>query len=875
MFNLFSGLGLFETTSPSPAKRLADALRFRPTIEQLPDRIAPATLTFRGGENALWSVNKSWSEGSEPANKAPVDGDTLLFTALSENGGGKNDLVLRNITLRVESTFPAGNTIQLDQSLGVSDGYMRAGTISGNANLTVESAGGKGTFTVTAGSFGGPVTSRLVVQENASLWIGDPNVASNNTITFNGRGIENNGTITYTHNTIHLTNKAEIINNKAFTAAGEMSLEITTDGTSAGFSQTKAAGSILTVSDVAALVISSPYVDTAANTNISVGTASQLVLRGGGTLRTTLTLNGAPKNSAFHLADTTAAKVDYYIAPEFNAQGKGSLSFSGTSYAVYPRIYLFPNVDLQFSENVQFTTKGALIQGVDPMGAVLAPNDPGTAKIVLGSGQNHAFTSTWLRNAALHVQQGSRVYLVQYAGLGTSRLERSGALVLNSGQAQLGWPPVGWPQDWTQGAVFPFLEMSEHGRIILNRPWAPEVPTLILETGNIVKANAADDTAWIQNNVGGLIWKPANRGISTIEAKVSSPVPGLRVDSGSTLVMGTVRLNGTPVPRPPAPPGGMSQLRLEGANFDVASELLISAPLAGDGVLAGYGTVTASLLTNSGSILPGDTNALGAIDVDGDFTQKPSGTLAIEIGLDSVGGGGAADSVGIIGTGRKVILGGALDLQLIGGYVPTASDNVFTLLLLDDPTSTILGEFDAYPEGMLVDLAGRLYALSYQGGDGNDVTLTAQASPYPNGQWASSVLGYSSQYSAGSWAAAQALGAPDTFGYGDHATAWAPYPMNGSQEFITLGFQTPVYATGVLIRETYGNGFVTQVDLLDENDVYHTIWVGTDPTQPGSAEDFTINFAATAYKVKGVRIFADTDHDPNAWEEIDAVRLLS
>ena len=39
--------------------------------------------------------------------------------------------------------------------------------------------------------------------------------------------------------------------------------------------------------------------------------------------------------------------------------------------------------------------------------------------------------------------------------------------------------------------------------------------------------------------------------------------------------------------------------------------------------------------------------------------------------------------------------------------------------------------------------------------------------------WASSVLGYSSQFSDTAWSAFQALGEPDTMTYGDIDTAWA------------------------------------------------------------------------------------------------------
>lgn len=151
--------------------------------------------------------------------------------------------------------------------------------------------------------------------------------------------------------------------------------------------------------------------------------------------------------------------------------------------------------------------------------------------------------------------------------------------------------------------------------------------------------------------------------------------------------------------------------------------------------------------------------------------------------------------------------------------------------------------------------------------------LSAPALAASVDQYASSVLAFSSEWSPGSWSAWQALGAPDTFAYGDIATAWAPRPANGTLEYITLRFATPVYADGVTIRETYGNGFVYQVDVLDTSSVLHTVFAGTDPSLPGSPVDFLVSWARTPYLVSGVKIYSNTDHDLSAWEEIDSVQL--
>ena len=141
-------------------------------------------------------------------------------------------------------------------------------------------------------------------------------------------------------------------------------------------------------------------------------------------------------------------------------------------------------------------------------------------------------------------------------------------------------------------------------------------------------------------------------------------------------------------------------------------------------------------------------------------------------------------------------------------------------------------------------------------------------------QWASEVIDFSSQYSSGSWSAAQALGPPDTFQYGDFSTTWQGQTRNGSIEFLSVGFADPVFATDVVIRETYGNGFVRRVELIDVNDQLHEVFNGVDDSETFVPFDFTVSFPKTDYLVKGVKITTDTDHDLNAWESVDAVKLI-
>lgn len=140
-------------------------------------------------------------------------------------------------------------------------------------------------------------------------------------------------------------------------------------------------------------------------------------------------------------------------------------------------------------------------------------------------------------------------------------------------------------------------------------------------------------------------------------------------------------------------------------------------------------------------------------------------------------------------------------------------------------------------------------------------------------QYASSVIEFSSQWRDDRWSAAQVLGEPDTLEYGDLPTSWAPRFQNGTTEFISVGFNTPVYAFGATIRETWGNGFVSQIDALDTNNTLHTVWSGIDPSQPGNPVNFLANWNITQFLVTGLKIYVNTDHNLQTWEEIDSIQL--
>lgn len=139
-------------------------------------------------------------------------------------------------------------------------------------------------------------------------------------------------------------------------------------------------------------------------------------------------------------------------------------------------------------------------------------------------------------------------------------------------------------------------------------------------------------------------------------------------------------------------------------------------------------------------------------------------------------------------------------------------------------------------------------------------------------QYATNIIDFSTQYGDSRWSAEQAVGEPNTFEYGDIDTAWTSSSKNGGTEFITLGYDCPIFASGVTVREISGNGFVSKIDVVDTSNVLHTVWQGVDPSQPGSPVDFSISWEPTSFLVKGVKVYVDTQHSTE-WEEIDTVEL--
>ena len=109
---------------------------------------------------------------------------------------------------------------------------------------------------------------------------------------------------------------------------------------------------------------------------------------------------------------------------------------------------------------------------------------------------------------------------------------------------------------------------------------------------------------------------------------------------------------------------------------------------------------------------------LGTLTITGDYTQTASGELAIEVGGLTPGTGHDRLSVGGTAT-----LDGALSVDLVNGDFPAVGDTVAVDLGIGTTGGTT---FAGLSEGTAFDMAGpTTVRVSYAGGSGNDVSLTA------------------------------------------------------------------------------------------------------------------------------------------------------
>ena len=156
----------------------------------------------------------------------------------------------------------------------------------------------------------------------------------------------------------------------------------------------------------------------------------------------------------------------------------------------------------------------------------------------------------------------------------------------------------------------------------------------------------------------------------------------------------------------------------DGGTLDVAAggQLLNSSSLLEirAGQFIGNGTVNSSVLHTGGVVSPG--NSPGIITVNGNYTLDPGGLLFIETADGDPGV--HYDQLQVNG---EVTLAGNLEVDIINTITKGSQ---FTIID-NDGADPVIGTFAGIPEGGVYEGKYDHYSVSYVGGDGNDVVLTA------------------------------------------------------------------------------------------------------------------------------------------------------
>ncbi len=160
--------------------------------------------------------------------------------------------------------------------------------------------------------------------------------------------------------------------------------------------------------------------------------------------------------------------------------------------------------------------------------------------------------------------------------------------------------------------------------------------------------------------------------------------------------------------------------------FDLTGSLAGTLTLGNNDLLQGNGTVAGGFTAASGStVAPG---ASPDIINSGNVSFTSGSTYSVELNGTTPGSSGH-DQLNV--TGTVSLSGSTLDVTL--GFTPSPGDEF--IIIANDGADAVTGNFSGLAEGAVVNTL----IISYVGGDGNDVVLTATDPPVVTTQAASSV----------------------------------------------------------------------------------------------------------------------------------------
>jgi outer membrane protein OmpA-like peptidoglycan-associated protein len=139
-------------------------------------------------------------------------------------------------------------------------------------------------------------------------------------------------------------------------------------------------------------------------------------------------------------------------------------------------------------------------------------------------------------------------------------------------------------------------------------------------------------------------------------------------------------------------------------------------------------------------------------------------------------------------------------------------------------------------------------------------------------QWASKVIGFSSELTPVQYAAQQALGKPNVLpAGGQNPNAWAPDKPN-RKEFLHLGFENPISIQQIAIAESHNPSALFRVLLYDQSGKEYEVSTLNPQAIPLKGRMLNLFVEKTPYKVASVKLEFDGAAVPDYYG-IDAVAI--
>lgn len=195
-------------------------------------------------------------------------------------------------------------------------------------------------------------------------------------------------------------------------------------------------------------------------------------------------------------------------------------------------------------------------------------------------------------------------------------------------------------------------------------------------------------------------------GGTTLE--ISGPISG-SVDFGKNNT-GTLILSGTSSHTGSVSAGGGTLL----INGDFSTSHIVAV----EGTLGGTGQLPDVSVTSIGTLAPGNSPGI----LHGKNLAFVSGSN-FSVELNGTTAGTQYDQADAVGT--VDVSNGTLSVSL--GYTPARGDSY--KIINNDSSDAVTGTFNGLAEGSVFAVGGSHFTISYTGGDGNDVVLTANGAP--------------------------------------------------------------------------------------------------------------------------------------------------